>query len=36
VLQAEEAASFLEYLEKNPELTAKSAYRIGKVDVRKG
>jgi len=27
VLQAEEAASFLEYLEKNPELTAKSAYR---------
>jgi transposase len=27
VLQAEEASAFLEYLERNPELTAKAAYR---------
>jgi transposase InsO family protein len=31
-LQAEEAASFLEYLERNPELSAKAAYRTLKAE----
>jgi transposase len=32
ILSAEEAASFLEYLEHNPELTAKAAYRTLKAE----
>ena len=32
MFQAEEAAAFLEYLERNPELTAKAAYRTLKAE----